>query len=194
MNNPVINHHKRKSIRLKDFDYASPGAYFVTIATHDRLNLFGRLIEGDVSLNEFGQIARDQWFLLPTRFNNIELDAFVVMPDHIHGIIFIFDESTAWSGVNRSQTDKVSLGIGQLHYQEGAGNRQGQPLPKRRTIGEIIGAYKSLVAKECLNIFKARNEVMGKLWQRNYYEHVIRDEEELNQTRLYIEGNPMMKY
>ena len=103
MDNPVKIHPNRKSIRLKDFDYASPGAYFVTIATHDRWQIFGTITQVGVSLSEFGAIAREQWLQLPQRFPNIENDTFVVMPDHIHGIIFIADKPIAGS---------VSTGMG----------------------------------------------------------------------------------
>ena len=165
----------RRSLRLKDYDYASAGAYFVTVCTHDRQGIFGEILNGEMTLNKFGQIAQNQWHQLPKRFENIELDAFIVMPDHIHGILFIIDQSR--------------VGAGFTPARENIGQPRGLPL--RRTIGDIVGTYKSLVAHECLKICKAKNEVMGKLWQRNYYEHIIGDEGELNKIRMYIEGNPL---
>ena len=213
----------RRSLRLKDYDYASAGAYFVTVCTHDRQCLFGEIVASEMTLNEIGQIAQDQWHQLPKRFENIELDAFIVMPDHIHGVIFIIDQSRV--GVPRGlppvagftpaqdgngqpdigQPDVGQPDIGQPDIgqpdigqpdigqpdigQPDIGQPQGLPL--RGTIGDIVGTYKSLVAHECLKIYKANNEFMGKLWQRNYYEHIIRDEFELNKIRMYIEGNPL---
>ena len=91
--------HQRHSLRLVDYDYASAGAYFVTVCTHDRQCLFGEIVASKMILNEFGQIARDQWHQLAVRFENIELDAFIVMPDHIHGIIFIIDRSLVVAGL-----------------------------------------------------------------------------------------------
>jgi len=243
----------RRSLRLKDYDYASAGAYFVTVCTHDRQCLFGEIVASEMTLNEIGQIAQDQWHQLPKRFENIELDAFIVMPDHIHGVIFIIDQSRvgvprglppvagftpAQDGNGQPDIGQPDVGqpdigqpdIGQPEIgqpdigQPDIGQPEigqpeigqpdigqpdigqpdigqpdigqpdiGQPqgLPLRGTIGDIVGTYKSLVAHECLKIYKANNEFMGKLWQRNYYEHIIRDEFELNKIRMYIEGNPL---
>ena len=213
----------RRSLRLKDYDYASAGAYFVTVCTHDRQCLFGEIVASEMTLNEIGQIAQDQWHQLPKRFENIELDAFIVMPDHIHGVIFIIDQSRvgvprglppvagftpAQDGNGQPEIGQPEIGqpdIGQPDIgQPDIGQPEigqpeigqpdiGQPqgLPLRGTIGDIVGTYKSLVLHECLKIYKANNEFMGKLWQRNYYEHIIRDEFELNKTRMYIEGNPL---
>ena len=157
----------------------------------------------------FGQIAQDQWHQLPKRFVNIVLDAFIVMPDHIHGILFLIDQSRVGAefmtgespyGIPALETngqpdrqpaiDQSRVGAGFTPARE---PNIGQPrgLPLQGTIGDIVGTYKSLVVHECLKICKAKNEVMGKLWQRNYYEHIIRDEVELNKIRMYIEGNPL---
>lgn len=167
--------HHRRSIRLKDYDYAEAGAYFITLCTHNRQPFFGEIVgaglaPAQMELNEYGRIALEQWLQIPTRFDHIELDAFVVMPNHIHGILLI-NESAVY------QNGEPQCG-------------QPQGLPLRVALGNIVGAYKSLVANECLKIFKTKNELMGKLWQRNYWEHIIRDEQDLSNAYDYILNNP----
>ncbi len=83
---------KRKSIRLKEFDYSQPGAYFVTICTRDREHIFGEIVDGEMRLNANGQIVEECWETLPSHYPNMELDAFIVMPNHVHGIIVIHDD------------------------------------------------------------------------------------------------------
>jgi REP element-mobilizing transposase RayT len=168
--------HHRRSIRLKGYDYSQAGAYFITICTHNRQQFFGIIVRAGLApaqmvLNEYGRIAHEQWLQIPTRFANIELDAFVVMPNHIHGIIVIH---TPAPHVNSGQPN----------------SGQPQGLPLRKTIGDIVGVYKSIVANECLKIFKSNNETMGKIWQRNYWEHIIRDEKSFQKIAIYIENNP----
>lgn len=199
------NRHQRHSIRLKGYDYSQVGAYFITIVTHGRACLFGQIVGAGLApaqmrLNEYGQIAHDQWHQIPERYKNIELDQFVVMPNHIHAIIVIPALDTPaldeiGQPVRAGFTPAPFMGtpaldeIGQPH----SGQLQsGQPrgLPLRGTMGDIVGAYKSLVANECLKMYKSKNEFMGKLWQRNYYEHIVRDDDALDRIRTYIAGNP----
>jgi REP element-mobilizing transposase RayT len=85
--NPQKHHHR--SIRLRGYDYTTPGAYFITLASWQRENIFGEILDGRIELNKFGQIAKQQWENLPCRFPHIDLDEFVIMPNHIHGIIII---------------------------------------------------------------------------------------------------------
>lgn len=162
MFNPQIHH--RRSIRLKGYDYAQAGAYFVTICCQDRQHRFGKIQNGEMILNELGEIAYREWLNLPTRFPNAELDVFQVMPNHFHAILVLKNVGV---GLAPAQTENVP------------------------TLGNIIGAYKSLVSKECLPIFQARNEYMGKLWQRDYYEHIIRNENSYQEIANYIINNPI---
>ena len=111
-------------------------------------------------LSDIGRIAQEQWFNLPHRFTNVRLDAFVVMPNHIHGILFI---------------DPVGAPYGRP---------QGSPLQA------VVGAYKSLVHRNALLMAKRNGLFLGHLWQRNYWEHVVRNDEELNRIREYIRNNP----
>lgn len=145
----------RHSIRLRDFDYSSNNLYFVTICVQDRKSILGKVVGDRAFLSPYGRIADTHWSKLTDRFSTIELDEYVIMPNHIHGII----------GVRA--TVKVAP-----------------------TLGQIIGAYKSMVLHECLELAKIKDTIFGKLWQRNYYEHIIRDEDDLNRIRKYIHNNP----
>jgi REP element-mobilizing transposase RayT len=205
MNKYDPNIHQRRSIRLKGYDYSQAGAYFITICTHNRICRFGEIVgagftparftpahDGNVQpqnnvgqpkgftptmqLNEYGQIAYNEWAKLPERFSNFELDVFQIMPNHIHGIIVL---------------NEISVGAGFTPARNVTGQpNTGQPQGIAPTIGDIVGAYKSLVANECLTIFKNNNETMGKLWQRNYHEHIIRDEQSYQTISEYIINNP----
>jgi putative transposase len=180
--NPGIHH--RKSIRLKEYDYSQAGFYFITICIQDKKCLFGNISSSGMLLNDFGIVAYNQWQKLPERYANITLDVFQIMPNHIHGIIII--------------NEPVGAGLAPAHGGNAAGNGEfaggatragASPAP---TIGNIVGAYKSLVAKQCLEIFKQKHpaEMMGKLWQRDYYEHIIPDERSHRQIAGYIINNP----
>ena len=173
--------HSRKSIRLKGYDYSRKGLYFITICCQDRVCRFGYVENGIMILNEFGQIANDEWMKLQHRFENFELDAFQIMPNHMHGIIKL-NEMPAGSGFTTDHTDQPSnidpSGI------------QKESIFHNPSIFDIIGAYKSLVSNYCLEIYKSRNQMMGKLWQRSYYEHIVRDERAYENIADYIVNNP----
>ena len=166
--NPKIHH--RRSIRLKGYDYSREGLYFITVCCQDRICRFGNIVNDEMQLNEYGQIAHNEWMKLTERFSNFELDVFQIMPNHMHGIILLNDISVG-AGFTSAQND-------------------GQPQGIAPTIGDIIGAYKSLVANGCLEIYKSKNETMGKLWQRNYYDHIIRNEQSYHRISEYIKNNP----
>lgn len=184
--NPILHH--RRSIRLKGYDYSQAGAYFITICCHNRKCLFGEIAVGAglatalMTINEFGQIAYNEWIKLTERFENFELDVFQIMPNHIHGII-VLNNVGATLGVTQNdgnnQTDIVS------NIRAGA-----SPAPTNATVSDIVGAYKSLVANGCLEIYKSKNETMGKLWQRNYHENIIRNEQSYQTISNYIINNP----
>jgi putative transposase len=140
----------RRSIRLPDYDYRSSGAYFVTLCTHLRKPLF--------SNPQLKSILETQWNALPQRFVDIELDSFVIMPDHMHCIIRLKRNTTA-----------------------------------SPTLAQVIGAFKSLVAVAWLQHLQSAGMVSSeKIWQRNYYEHVIRNDLDLETKRKYIQNNPGM--
>lgn len=154
--------HHRGSIRLKGCDYSQTGAYFITICTYNRECLFGKIINEKTNLSMIGRIVQNEWDEIPNRFPNTRMDAFIVMPNHIHGMIIV----------------GATLVVAQ-------NNRAGtRPAP---TLGEIVGSFKSLCVHKCVtNHFN-----IGKLWQRNYYEHIIRNEGELDRVREYIINNPL---
>ncbi len=161
--------HHRQSMRLKNYDYASNGYYFVTICTYDKQQLFGEIRRGTACcalciLNEYGNIVNDEWIKSGYIRNEIELDEFVIMPNHIHGVIIINDLGTA----RRAPTGQFGLSVS-------------------GSLPTIIRAVKSASTKR---INELRNFPGQKLWQRNYYEHVIRDEKDLNRIRKYIKDNP----
>ena len=157
--------HHRRSIRLKGYDYAQPGAYFVTIVTQDRACLFGAVADGDMQLSNAGEIAKATWHELPARIPSLGLDAFVAMPNHIHAIIMVGAQFIA-----------PSDGFGVTN--QGAINHA----PK---LGNIIRAYKAASTR-----LIRQADAPDFVWQRNYYEHVVRVEESLHQIRQYIHDNP----
>jgi REP element-mobilizing transposase RayT len=187
--NPNIHH--RRSIRLKGYDYAQAGLYFITICCDDRKYRFGKIENGEVVLNELGIIAYNEWLKLSERFTNFELDVFQIMPNHMHGIIALVGATLAVAqndgiaqndAVAQIDNDISDNKIGQL--------KKGQPQGIAPTVGDIVGAYKSSVANGCLEIYKSKNEMMGKLWQRNYHEHIIRNEQSYQTISNYIINNP----
>ena len=154
----VIKH--RKQIRFRKYDYSSNGYYFMTICTQNRKCLFGNIINNKMVLNEFGKIINDVFLTIPKHFDNVELDEFVIMPNHIHGIVIIV----------------------------GAGS-------SRPILGQIIGYFKYISTKNINDLSGSENPTptikIKKIFQRNYYEHIIRNEYELNRIRKYIQNNPM---
>jgi putative transposase len=157
--------HHRRSIRLKDYDYSQAGAYFVTICTNKE-SLFGEIEDGEMRLNQYGSIVHEEWLRTAELRNNIQMDAFVVMPNHMHGIIMITDD-----------------GRGVLQYAPTKSFRS-----PSQTIGAIVRGFKSTTTKR---INELRGSFGTSVWQRNYYEHVIRDEDDLNRIREYIQNNPL---
>jgi putative transposase len=170
--NYIRNIHHRRSIRLQGYDYSKAGAYFITLCCDAKKCLLGDIVNGEMRLNEFGIIAYNEWEKLPGRFMNFELDVFQIMPNHIHGVIVL-----------NAPDQKSGVWV--------------NPAPTAVTVGAIVGAYKLLVAKACLKAFesgylKARHAPpkLGKLWQRNYYEHIIRNEQSYQTISDYIISNP----
>ncbi|MBW7884612.1 MAG: hypothetical protein H3C34_18635 [Caldilineaceae bacterium] len=155
---------QRRTLRLQGYDYAQPGAYYLTICTHERACLFGEIRMGEMHLNGAGHVATQCWLAIPEHFPHVELDAFVVMPNHVHGIIMI--------------TGNV-------------GAKNFSPLPRAplrspsKTIGSIVRGYKIGVTK-----WFRQNTNVYTVWQRNYYEHIIRNEASLQRIRDYILTNP----
>jgi len=152
--------HHRRSIRLKNYDY-NDGFYFVTICCANRANIFGKIKNGIMIPNEYGKIAKNEWLKTTDIRNNVKLHEFIAMPNHIHGILEIREDK---------------------HVP--ASHRQFQNQGKN-TLSSIIGSYKSAVSKKIHEI-----GFIGSIWQRNYYERIIRDEHSYQSISKYIINNP----
>jgi len=172
--NPEIHH--RRSIRLKEYDYSQTGAYFVTVCAWKKECLFGEISQGKVNCNEAGEIVTDVWNKLLERFPSIELDEFVIMPNHFHGIIVLN------VGVGLALPNALpDTTRGTKQKQTGAAS--GAP-----TLGDIMRTFKSTTA---VNVNRRLDRPGYPIWQRNYYEHIIRDDRELHTIRQYIRHNPL---
>jgi REP element-mobilizing transposase RayT len=155
----------RRSTRLPGYDYASPGAYFVTVCTHERTCLFGEIDKGGVNLRPPGEIVWATWNELPRHFPDLEVDALVVMPNHLHGILALQGRGTAC----RAPTEAFGR-------------------PVSGSIPTIVRSFKSAAARE---INRIRRTPGAAVWQRGYFEHIIRTPDDLNRLRRYIESNPL---
>ena len=281
------NRHHRRSIRLKGYDYSQAGAYFITICTQDRACLFGKVVNGEMRLNDAGRMVLAEWNMLPERFPHVVLDAFVVMPNHVHGIVVITNPATddtattaptivgtglvpvpnagtmgavpnagamgaapdagtmgtvpdagAMGAVPDAGTMGAAPDAGTMGAAPDAGTMGAVPnagtmgavpddgattrvaptaativgtglvpVPNAGattrvaptvgdivapTVGDIVGAFKSRVTVEYIRGVKTSGwpPFRGRLWQRNYYEHIIRNERALNAIRQYIIENP----
>jgi len=167
--------HRRRSIRLRGYDYTQVGAYFITICTQNRECLFGQIVDGGMMLNEAGRVVVKCWHAMPDHFSNFELDEFVVMPNHFHAVFVLHRR-------------------GESCIRPISGDHKDRPygtLPD--TVGRVIQAFKSITTHEYIKGVKQYRwpSFPRKLWQRNYYEHIIRHEPELNHIREYIVENPL---
>ena len=169
MNQYDPNIHHRRSIRLKGYDYAQEGLYFITMCVQHRVSLFGHIAkpqnnaDAQMTLNEAGKMIETEWLNLKNRYPNIELHEFVIMPNHFHGILEIVDRAT---------TRVAPTGV--------------------PTVGDMMGAFKSITTVEYIRGVKngGWQTFNGKLWQRDYYEHIIRDERAYENISNYIINNP----
>ncbi len=155
--------HHRRSIRLQNYDYTQAGAYFITLCTYKRQCILGEVVADKVQLTHAGEVARECWDAIPDHFPQVELDAYVIMPNHSHSILVIT--------------------VGATHASPLLSPRGPHP----QSVGAIIGSFKSAVTKQ-LNLL---HHTPGRtVWQRNYYEHIIRDKNDLDHIRRYIADNP----
>ncbi len=161
--NPDFSH--RRSIRLRHYDYDNYRAYFVTICTHQKQCIFGERLQRNMRLSNLGAIAYNYWLKIPQHFSHVTLDIFVIMPNHIHGIVWLNHEQ-------KQSTSKRKFG------DIVAGS-----------LSSIIRSYKAAVTKE-INLMCGQKGT-SLVWQRNYYEHIIRDEKALQNIRKYIQDNPL---
>jgi REP element-mobilizing transposase RayT len=158
---------RRPRLRLPHHDYATAGAYFMTICADGRACLFGDIVDGEVRLSEYGAIVREEWVRSGVLRPEMELDVFVVMPNHLHGIAWITEREEA-------------------HCREPL--RVGNSRRKPRTLSSFIAQYKAYSTK-CIN--ERRGTPGARVWQPNFYEHVSRNDEDLYNIRQYIQENPL---
>jgi putative transposase len=219
--------HQRKSIRLSEYDYSFPNWYYITICAHEKRNLFGKINNGKMILNKFGYVVEEEWIQTKEIRKYVDLDYYIIMPNHLHGIIII-EQSIDDAGATRRYESKDLYGRGELNSPTGdkSGRIQYVPTnnklkspshttknvgatrrvaqnnddraiqriaPTRQTLipnslGSIIGQFKSKVTKR-LRELSGNSDL--KIWQRNYYEHIIRNEIDLQNIRKYTKLNPL---
>ena len=162
---------QRRSVRLSEYDYAGAGAYFLTVVTDSRALLFGAVVDDEMRLNDLGRIVEDEWLRTAEVRQNVLLDSHVVMPNHFHGILILQDSGRDTVGATR-RVARAPVSSG----------------PQPGSIGAIMAQFKSLVAKR---INAHRGSPGAVVWQRSFYEHIIRNETDLDETRRYIAENPL---
>jgi putative transposase len=191
------NKHHRRSIRLKGYDYTKAGAYFITICTTQREHVFGDIVNGEMQLSRYGETVRLNWDNLPKRYRNVELDAFIIMPNHVHGIIVLNDNGLAGAGLDSLALERDKFLVKPF---SGAGLESllveqdkffVKPAPtktKLHGLSEIVRGFKTFSARR---INQIRRMTGVSVWQRGYYEYIIRNEESLMAIRQYIINNPL---
>ncbi len=202
--------HHRKSIRLQGYDYSQAGYYYITICSHNHQELFGSIENGETVLSEIGSLVKTFWEDIPSHFP-VTLDQWVIMPNHIHGIIVIhpsnkivdtdnngcnqnniIDNSNENTDNSTEKIDNSNVGVQYIEPLHLCDNNHFEKLPNSyqhiipKSIGSIIRSFKAQVTRV------ARKEIPNiKIWQRNYWERVVRDERELSAFRQYIQNNPL---
>jgi REP element-mobilizing transposase RayT len=174
--------HHRRSIRLRGHDYSGGGAYFITICAQDKKCLFGRVAEGEMVLNEAGQSIQRVWEDLPHRFPTVVLDAFQLMPNHLHGILVI-----PGAGLESALASATGAPIVQPGP-KAAGTASQGTASRTPTMGGVVGAFKSIATIE---VNRIQSCVGRRLLQENFYEHIIRSVDSLEKIRGYIRQNPV---
>lgn len=190
--------HNRKSLRLKGYDYTSIGRYFVTVVTRDRLHLFGKVIDGEMVLNEFGKIAEREWINTLRIRSNISLGAFMIMPDHIHFVVNI-----------EGATPQTSFSSQELERRAGA--VAAKDICKEGSLGSLVRGYKAAITNQVKTLIYKHHEQESNLteeslqeiqplinrvdlkktiWVRNYHEIIIRDQRAYLNISRYINNNP----
>jgi putative transposase len=160
---------QRRSLRLKNYDYSFAGAYFITICTRNHLCLFGEIHQDKMELSEYGEIVRDEWIKSAEIRHEIELDEYVVMPNHFHAIAWIIHVGDRQMGTGDRPVARTAKG------------------PMSQSIGALMAGFKASVTRRVNGI---RQTPGLSVWQRNYYEHVIRNDDELFEVRRHILNNP----
>lgn len=181
---------QRKSTHLRDYDYSNPGYYFVTICTHNKRCLFGDIVKDVMRMNETRSLVVDDcWRAIPSYFANVALDQFVVMPNHLHGIAQIVSAGSGFQegAMNRAPTMQMESGVPKVRGDAlPVGAQFIAPSGMSATLGKIVRAFKA----RCSVALRKDLVVTLPIWQRNYYDYVIRSEASLQAIREYIVNNP----
>jgi len=191
MNKLIKSTHHRKSLRLPDFDYSQDGVYFVTIVTQNRACLFGSVVEGEMVINEAGRMIDQVCQEIPINISSVGLEYYVIMPNHFHAII-ILNNDARFVGVDLPQPPEGSS----VYPSEGCNTGQPQRIaPTQDTVSlpNVVQRFKSLTTRRYISGVQQRDwpRFNGRLWQRNYYEHVIRNERDYQAIVDYIAMNPL---
>mgnify|MGYP001081654970 CR=1 FL=1 len=180
--------HHRRSIRLPEWDYRRAGAYFVTLVTYDRGTLFGQVVNGEMVLSPFGRVAATIWQRLPSHFPHVRLDEFVVMPNHLHGVVWLTNDGEGRGEASSAETrQSEGSASGEEEGQHVAILGMPHPYMESGSLGAIVGNFKSATTRR---INRMRHTPNALVWQRNYYERIIRNERELDAIRRHILDNP----
>ena len=185
--NPMRHH--RRSIRLPAYDYAQAGAYFVTVCTQNRECAFGAVVDGEMVLNELGRMVETVWRELPQHYPGVEVDTLVVMPNHVHGIIILVGADPC----ARPEAGPCACPGNPGRSRGVTGQPQGVAPTGTMSLPDVVHRFKSLTtARYRRGLLQDRwLPFAGRLWQRNYHERVIRDDEELDAVRQYIADNQL---
>ncbi len=196
--------HHRRSIRLKGYDYTQAGAYFVTLCVQGRACVLGEVADGQMQLNDWGRMAEECWTWLADQYPYVALDATVIMPNHLHGIIVMDDgggesrrggsrsalmggsRTTPTGGSQTAPTDDARTGDSRIAPTRIAPTTA-PTMDKRKSLGRLVGAFKTVSTKR---INEMRSTPGAMFWQRNYWEHIVRNDADLDRIREYIQNNP----
>ena len=180
-----MNQRRRKSNRLEGYDYSQAGFYYVTVCVWDRQCLFGEIVEGRMVLNEAGRMVKRTWNELPEFYRGVLTDQFQIMPNHVHGIVVITGDETRQGNVGTGPCACPDI----VH----PGRGQPQGVVPTLSLSDIVHRFKSMTTHRYMANVKDGEwkPFDGKLWQRSFYDHVIRDDEDMNRIREYIQNNPL---
>jgi len=173
---PAVHH--RRSIRLPEYDYTQAGAYYISICTYRRAWLFGDVVDGEMRLSRLGQVVAARWQAIPRTFRCARLDEWVVMPNHVHGILCLVDDETEPAG-------EVEVAAEVSQPCTGDDGRPRGPAPG--SVGAIVGSFKSVATRR---INRIRRSPGARLWLRGYWESIVCSERNLERVRAYIRNNP----
>ena len=183
-----VNRIRRNSYRLEGYDYSRAGCYFVTVCTQGRQCLFGKIIEGEMVLNDAGKLVVHWWHETESKFPHLELEQYVLMPNHIHGIVMLVGADLCVRPQRRNIKPSNCHQIEQERKEQNQqGGHTGPPLQ------EIIQWFKTMTTNEYIKEVKSRRfpPFEKRIWQRSFYDHVIRDDDDLGRIREYIQNNPL---